>query len=447
MAATVTVIQPQAGWGSLVVTDARRSHYVVQWEPPAQFPEGCEFHAISVYCHACQGTVLRSTSNPAVFDLTQLEESGHPGPFDIQATLTAYWELWLRTWPANANQGSTTPTSAERTDIPVGTSVTNTIEATPKPGYEFDHWECPDRPGWSSTEARLTIRTTWSYPDVVMRDYIAYFRQQTTLVTLGVEYNHIPGGTGANALYSREDPNNEGVRLIYEGTWGSASYHLVATATRQGRYTRGSTPTFTLTINPYGVSKGYRLLGWYIGSTSTGVYVKTSGSLTYTLPDVSSITISCHISDGGVVLRVISDTSAYGYAVISSGSERSLPPLNGESKIGDHGERIEIREYIVAPGVELKLHIYYNSQRKKDGFAGGYHGFKLGDTVYERAWTPFPGDRSGWIKESVVVPSDAADIIDLVVFMCSHALIHNDDSGQLEYRNSNNQLVYECYAE
>ena len=185
--ASVTVVQPKSGWGYITTLSSSQYSFTVRWDPPPGYdPEVFGFHGFSLYCHACGRTIVSTSTNPGVFDLTSLEQSGHPGPFEISARLSSTWSLLLTTTSMDPAHGSTSPARVEREDIPVDGSTSVTIKATPVDGYKLDHWDCLDREGWSSTSSSITISTTCHVPgDIVLRRYRAFFvRKSYTIKTI-----------------------------------------------------------------------------------------------------------------------------------------------------------------------------------------------------------------------------------------------------------------------
>lgn len=432
--ATINVIQPQAGWGTITVLDSTPSHYTVAYNPPSPTPEGLVFYGFSVYCHACHQTLLHSSSYTAVFDIASLETSGHPGPFDVSAVLRVFWDLEIYTAPDDSNRGSTSPTSYVREYIPLGQRVSLELTATANEGWEFSHWTNDDDSTWKSTNRKVTVSyTSNEADDLIVVRYTAHFTRPQISVDLRSR------GIGVTLSTARADPDVEGRRIVTNGSQYDYQDKIIGYLYKEGKYARGSVATFTFTMMPYGISKGYVALGWEVVKSSSDIeYFDMTNSFTYELPDQAEITIRILIgenTDANAIL--ITDTSAYGYATLGSGSHK----IGTKDIIGTRGERVHVEKYRVTP--RFGYTIYASQIGTKDGLRGGYHGCSV-DGAY------IPGRiehlQEGQMIETVVIPETAAggEVV-IVVFMCSHALIHNDDTGKLEYRNNTNWLVYECY--
>lgn len=132
MAVTVNVVQPAIG--TITVIDARPESYTVRYDPP----EGATVQTgpFRVYCEACGGTLLQSPTNPATFNLADLEEGGHPGPFDISLTTTQTGAMTFRAW-AFPVAGGTCSVSPSSWNVPVGDKVVVNIRSAPNPGWIF----------------------------------------------------------------------------------------------------------------------------------------------------------------------------------------------------------------------------------------------------------------------------------------------------------------------
>lgn len=132
MAVVVNIVQPAIG--TITILDSRLESYTVRYTPPAGTT--VQTGPFRVYCEACGETLLQSSSNPATFNLSDLEEGGHPGPFDISLTTTQTGAMTFSAW-AFPVAGGTCSVSPSSWSVPVGDKVVVNIRSAPNSGWNF----------------------------------------------------------------------------------------------------------------------------------------------------------------------------------------------------------------------------------------------------------------------------------------------------------------------
>lgn len=164
--AQINIIKPN--FGTIEVLNPNLSSYTVQF---LHDYEDVRFTGFRVFCHACGKYLLTSPDNPSVFNIQDLLNSGHPGPFDISAGVEAdvVFEAWVHSM--DESMGSVSPAHVS---IPcqLGDTVSFTIVATPKPGYRFVKWVSAT--GSEYTKATATVRYQIKTTSTGAR-YYAYF--------------------------------------------------------------------------------------------------------------------------------------------------------------------------------------------------------------------------------------------------------------------------------
>lgn len=107
-----------------------------------------------------------------------------------------YYELDVIVTQNIAAAGAATATPDHFEEVPVGTVSRYTLQATPNPGYIFDHWERiqDGETVETSTSNPRTINFTASSEGYYQRIYVAYFRELQTY-TLTASASPSEGGT------------------------------------------------------------------------------------------------------------------------------------------------------------------------------------------------------------------------------------------------------------
>ena len=168
--ASVTIVQPAVG--KVTGGNYGTGQFTVTWSSQVVEDEFIEFR---LYCHACNKTIQSSSSNPAVFDIAGLENSGHPGPFEITAVVLGAWtNVTIETTVAEG-AGTVSP-KTQTIRARRGSKITFSINASPAEGWQFEKWT-----GWGeSTSANVAITTTVEgvNPTYIFR---AHFKVRTYL--------------------------------------------------------------------------------------------------------------------------------------------------------------------------------------------------------------------------------------------------------------------------
>lgn len=170
--ASVSIVQPDVGkvTGGYYGT----GQFAVTWS--SQVVED-EFIGFKLYCHACNRTIQSSSSNPAIFNIEGLENSGHPGPFEITANALGAWtNVTIETYVAEGS-GTVSP-ETQTIRARRGSKITFSISATPADGWEFVKWT-----GWGeSTYESVAFTTTVEGMNPTYR-YYAHFRKKPYTVS------------------------------------------------------------------------------------------------------------------------------------------------------------------------------------------------------------------------------------------------------------------------
>lgn len=169
--ASVSIVQPDVGkiTGSYFGTGG----ITVTWSSTVLEDE---FIGFKLYCHACNRTIQSSSSNPAYFNIEGLENSGHPGPFEITANALGAWTNVTIVTSVAEGSGTVSP-ETQTIRARRGSEITFRIRATPAEGWEFEKWT-----GWGeSTSASVAITTTVEGMNPTYRFYAHFGKKPYTV--------------------------------------------------------------------------------------------------------------------------------------------------------------------------------------------------------------------------------------------------------------------------
>ena len=148
--------------------------------------EGVRHGPMLVYCHGCDKTLSSKTTTDNTYDIAEWVTEGHPGPFDISMWTTADAKVSVSVASNDATMGDAS-LDASKSGINskdyggnFGEKVSYEIVATPKHGYQFDHWESDTGNTWNT--ARVTISVTLT-DMIITRSYKAYFTKKQYTIT------------------------------------------------------------------------------------------------------------------------------------------------------------------------------------------------------------------------------------------------------------------------
>ena len=258
--AQINIVQPALG--KLEVVSSSEASYTVRFVPPEdqQYTRG----NIRLYCEACGRTLIESSSNPAVFNISNLEASGHPGPFDISVDVTGQVTVYVNTYAMDA-QGTTDPVTAQYGTV-LGGSVDIRLRATPNEGYEFDHWDRLNST-WTSTTQNLNLRVSNVQKDE-WRVYQAYFRKKTEKKNkFYVLCQYMLAETDELVIPSEETfDRSEGNPRSLKAIQG---YEFAKIYGNAKSYTNGSISTFRVELTAEALSHGIKFVRWGLPSGGT----------------------------------------------------------------------------------------------------------------------------------------------------------------------------------
>lgn len=296
---TINIIQPALG--RLVVISSTESSYTVSYIPPQdqQYTRG----NIKLYCEACGETLIESGSNPAVFDITHLEEMGHPGPFDISVDVRGIVTAYIWTSVA-AGSGKTFPQYAE-IGTTIGGDVVVELNAIPDEGYEFDHWSSSEST-WTSTVAHINLHITGIQSDTYRR-YYAHFRpKQSPKYKIVIHPQIIKSPWNTN---SRID-TSPGTVALYD--LNVFKYNIATTT--GGGMTLAPGESATVSVEMLQTRQNERFVSWNFGNQAS-----TGASFTITAPSEqpsveTELDVYLNFSTGSQLLLEIGlKNSRYGY--------------------------------------------------------------------------------------------------------------------------------------
>ena len=165
--ASVTIVQPAVG--KVTGGNYGTGQFTVTWS--SQVVED-KFIGFRLYCHACNKTIQSSSSNPAVFDIAGLVNSGHPGPFEITANALGAWTNVTIETSVAEGAGTVSP-KTQTIRARRGSKITFSISASPAEGWKFEKWT-----GWGeSTSANVAITTTVEGVNPTYRYYAHFIKK------------------------------------------------------------------------------------------------------------------------------------------------------------------------------------------------------------------------------------------------------------------------------
>lgn len=430
--ASINIITPR--YGTITVVDSSISHYTVRYNPPA---EHVEFHGFKVFCNACHQYLYTSTSNPSTFDISHLESTGHPGPFDISADTSAEVEYLVTTRPDNPIMGTTTPTEQWFT-AEVGGTITFTIKATPKDGYSFEKWVSST--GAEFTSAKVTLSKTLQY-GTDSAEYVAYFKKKTykayvTIksrdtvgdVCLRVDNSgiHLTGNPRKVRVYDKSIRQEVDVAELYN------NYSDVATEDRV---------TFNLVMLPAASTYGVRFMGFAVvsGTHEDGSFVEGGNSVTVTCDGTGIVEVEAWFSLTSVVVTLKIRNHEYGnlsasdvynsyLAIDGSVSTSRITALKADFENG------EFKWAVPAPtGDMYERHLYIEWSRYITNPMAFLHGTSS-DRCQIGHW---PASAYSRIK---IVQGTQDETF--YIYLCTHLLVHKPDGQNLESKPP--ELLYDC---
>lgn len=462
--ATVTVTQPAYGYTS--TKNSSMSGYTVQWYAN---DSGVAFYGFRVICHACEGTLYSSSNNPASFDLSSLEDSGHPGPFEIVTDVGSPppAEVWLTvtTYAVDA-KGTTSPASRTYTTTSGGT-VKVTIDAAPNAGYRFKEWRLGSPTGTvvsTDSHYQTTIRLYGSGGG--SRHYYAIF-EDTSLIPVVASIERPDNYFGPNVVVGgvvyywgrvASSSTSNIVRAYYSNTGpgGGDKVINIANLTTSPAYKGANTgviyPGQTLSIN-YSVTnapvyEGFGLQvdrvevvesGFFGGSENreTRTYTYGGGSGSVSLSHVVSADLAGDIGSSvvNVVVYLVFDYCYRKVVFTVVGDDLSRPFLRVSTGENAGTAFAEPGAHSVSIWV---LDSYYNSRADGKVEFGGY---LARDRAFVHGWS-VPVSGSGNNRYLIIHNVPAGTVIYVTVYICTHLLVCTDDGLYLECKPP--ELLCDC---
>lgn len=466
--ATVTVTQPAHGSTSTI--SASMSSYTVRWTASTSSDR---FGGFRVICHACGRTLYSSGDNPASFDLSSLESSGHPGPFEIVTDTNDYGDICLKTDVATG-QGTTSPVLQWLTAGSDG-YATGHISATPDTGWEFKGWSFNSpSAAITSTSASLSVRLRSQGGDAIVT-YYAHFEQIKFKPYLGFDISNVPEpnnvgfdrsdwwkrsyffstnerGTGYNynLFFGKSDPQNfyymgrvvnkNGV-VLKEYDYGHTSPFAHLTATPSGGFVYGNTVTAQFVIDDMSLwnAFGFKFLGWQI---SYWRYDGSGGSTTAYVDDYIETTTQSGDREVSFVADKIS------LEKLMAGDTYSIFAVIGVT------DMVKLT-FLSQPITAAKLSVVNASYVDPvvNGNAGKVVAWaRIGASLILRVnqillskgfvhgWSEqLTSAAGGVVSKSYIMPYQDAQVM---VWICSHLLVCTDDWAHLECKPP--ELLYAC---
>lgn len=454
--ATVTVTQPAKGYTSTV--SSAMAGYTVRWDDNGS---GATFQQFRVICHACEQTLYSSGSNPAVFDLSNLESGGHPGPFEIVTDVgNPSHDLLVRTHAVG--NGTTTPES-KWYSVPDGGQVRVTINAVPAEGYRFVEWRRDGSSGpfvSSSANYSVNVGVTGGGVEALI-DYYAIF-EDASLVPVTGSIGAVPSHDRIQVdgkyykVEKRSSTTEQYLRTYRADGVSSESDHIrLAELTTSPAYKGAQTgviyPGQTLTINFTVLSQYYASFGLCVDrvevketsnkglsgqSTETFVYSGGSGSLTiqHTVsPDIAGGTEHSLIE---VAVYLATQNNRYRRVTFTVvGDMHARPFLRTRSGANSGTVYAAAGEYSVSMLVPT---INGSSTSIGDGVEFG--GYLVREGAFVHGWS-IPVLSSSGARYLVLYRNETGDV-NVTVYICTHQLVCNDSGLNLIHAQP--QLVYDC---
>lgn len=451
--ATVTVTQPAYGYTS--TKNSSMSGYTVQWYANGS---GVVFYGFRVICHACEGTLYSSSNNPASFNLSSLEDSGHPGPFEIVTDVgsppPSTRRLRIRTYAVG--NGTTSPTEkwySRSGDGYIGFE----IDATLNVGYRFKEWRRGSASGTVvSTSAHYSASTILSGGDGYI-DYYAIFEDASLVPVSGDVYYPRSLSVQVDGVWyygtSLDSNSSYTTKKVYAshqntGAGGGDIRDYLASLTTSPAYKGPHTgvvyPGQTLSIS-WSVSNaalyaafGLRVDHVRVEETGSGGFSKTT---TYDGGD-GSISISHTVSpdlaggvDGALVKVTVHLVSAeiYRQVVFTVVGDPTCVPWIKVVQVDRWNDDITVTRYAAAGEHSVSAWCLINN----NVYFGG--GFPVRSGAFVHGWSmPVSGSGSNrYITISAVGPT-----IYVTVYVCTHLLVCTDDSLHLECKPP--ELLCDC---
>lgn len=481
MAAQIIVTQPDGG--RIDVLNSDRSSYTVRFVGTSGTVVFSEF---KVVCHYCERTLYSSTNNPAIFDLSSLEDSGHPGPFEITAaTGPSSGNVLLQTFVAEGS-GVTSPVS-QWLIADSGGWCRGRITATPDEGWIFVGWSRTASGAIEHDSATYSFTTKAPAGGDGHIEFYAHFKRETFKPALYYdisavpEPNHVgfhrdwwnrhsfytePGRLSHDSAYNVFGPDGTTVTLDFRYTGevrdedGTVVKEYISpfvsdsvrntfarlTATPSEGFEYGGALTVKLEKVRLDMwnAFGFAFLGWriaYEGETGSTAYV--DDFVADTTPEGDE-TVS-FVADKLSLERLRSGSTYAVHAVIGAANVFNLEFV---CKAGD------------AASISVRRAAYVDYSRSTAGkvvakaVAGNPVVLRV-DAIHRphgfvHGWSeslPYPSGNSYAFD---VMGSVAAKLYTMpdhdarvAVYVCSHRLLYGTDSSQLLHGRSG-QLLYDC---
>ena len=424
--AGINIIKPR--YGTIQVLDSSLSHYQVKYVRPADDVEGnVQFHGFKIFCNYCHRYVGTNPDNPATFDVATLEESGHPGPFDISADTSAEVEFCVETEPADPTMGTTTPT-VKWIPAQVDHYVEYTIKATPLDGYEFVKWVSSTGNEYTKATNSFSVKVT--YAGDHYRHYTAYFRKKTVKVYVRIK------GVGVNNNSDSEYP-----AFSPRGVYTSSSDHTQIAQISPGyieAVTVGDSFTETMSWLPAAAQySNAKFLGFKVvqGTNEDGMFFEDS-SVTATVDySARTVIVEAWFSLGVVVtLRFVDpryvNMGGFGGSArlvrIGSASGSTLSSVGGRSVVDFVNKVIRF----VVPLSRAPTSLYMD-----------YYGYWISDARAFLHKTSSPS-RCSFGAGTVQIQVGTEDE-EYVVYVCTHLLLYDPNQDRLIY-GAALKLLYDC---
>ena len=433
--------------------------YTVMWNDNGS---GATFQQFRVICHACEQTLYSSGSNPAVFDLSNLESGGHPGPFEIVTDVgNPSHDLLVRTYAVG--NGTTTPAS-KWYSVPDGGRVIITINAVPAEGYRFVEWRRDSSSGpfvSSSANYSVSVGVTGEVVEALI-DYYAIF-EDASLVPVTGSIGAVPSHDDIQVdgkyykVEKRSSTTEQYLRTYRRDGVSHESDHirlaeLTTSPAYKGTQTGVVYPGQTLTINFTVLSQYYASFGLCVDrvevnetsnkglsgqSTETFVYSGGSGSLTirHTVsPGIVGGTEHSLI-DVTVYLATTQNNRYRRVTFTVVGDMHARPFLRTRSGANSGTVYAAAGEYSVSM---LAPTITGSSTSIDDGVEFG--GYLVREGAFVHGWS-IPVLSSSRARYLVLYRDETGDV-NVTVYVCTHQLVCNDSGLNLIHAQP--QLIYDC---
>lgn len=456
--ATVTVTQPARG--SVSTLSSAMAAYTVRWNDGGS---GATFWGFRVICHACERTLYNSSSNPATFDLSNLESSGHPGPFEIVADVgNPPHELYVLTHAVG--HGTTTPAAKWYGPVADGGTVMVEMDATPDEGYRFVEWRYGSSSGRVvSKNAHYSVGITLSgdWQDA-QEDYYAIFEDASLVPVRGL-IGDVPGhdplqiGEKRYRVTKDSSATEQILRTaVHSGVTYESDKIKLAELTTSPAYKGGQVgvvyPGQTLTINFTVLSQYYASFGLCVdrveveetsnrgetgATTETFVYDGGSGSLT--IQHTVSPDITGGIEHSLIVVTVyLATTQNNRYRRVTFtvvGDMHARPSLRTRGGSNSGTRYAAEGEY----SVSMLVPTFTGSSTSIDNGVE-FGGYLVRAGAFVHGWS-VPVLSSSGTRYLVLNRNESGDV-NVIVYICSHLLVCLNDGWALLHAQP--QLIYDC---